>query len=315
MSIPGGNNPGNGGKNPESGGKNPESEGKNPESGGKNPESEGMESLFEESGGVLSTNSELEDALREAAEALDDSGRLREKDDDLEVDPPGDESEAEAAEPAAEEAAEPASSPSLTERLAERLADLASPNDEVEKLQAEANLAQERLMRMQADFENFRRRALKERTEDRQYGHQNLIKDLLSTVDNLDRAIDHAQSAPGTSEAGLQSLLEGVELVRRDLLAALAKHGVSEIEAAGEPFDPSLHEAMAQRDDPSVAPNTVVEVLEKGYQLRSRLVRPSRVIVAQGGPAREAPEAPEVAEDGGEAGAELSTEGGEGAEN
>jgi molecular chaperone GrpE len=280
-----------------------------------------MESLLEESEGSLSANAELEEALREAAEAVDDAGRVREHGDDPAGDPPeveatgdatGDESQAEGAEPAPEGGGKPAS---LTERLAERLADLASPSEDIEKLQAEAKLAQERLMRMQADFENFRRRALKERTEDRQYGHQNLVKDLLSTVDNLDRAIDHAQGATGTGETGLQSLLEGVELVRRELLAALAKHGVSEIEAAGQPFDPSLHEAMAQREDLTVAANTVVEVLEKGYQLRSRLVRPSRVIVAQGGPTRAAPDAPEVAEDEGEAGAELPIEGGEGAED
>jgi len=149
-----------------------------------------------------------------------------------------------------------------------------TPEDPALELQQ----TQDRLLRLQADFENFRRRALKERTEAHQYGHQNLVKDLLSTVDNLDRAIDHAQKSEG---GDLDGLLQGVELVRRDLLAALAKNGVTPIKAVGEAFDPALHEAVAQAPDDSVAPNTVTEELQKGYLLRDRLVRPARVIVSR----------------------------------
>lgn len=143
---------------------------------------------------------------------------------------------------------------------------------------AELEETRDRLLRLQADFENFRRRALREKTEAHQYGHQNLVKDLLSTVDNLERAIDHARRSGGED---LESLLHGVELVHRELLAGLAKHGVAPIEALGKPFDPALHEAMAQTPDASVAPNTVVEELQKGYLLRDRLLRPSRVVVAR----------------------------------
>ncbi len=214
---------------------------------------------MEESEGTLASNPALEEALREAAEALDETGRV---------------AHGAAPESDGDEAPGPA-------------------GDEMEKLRAEAELAHDRLMRMQADFENFRRRALKERTEDRQYGHQNLVKDLLSSVDNLDRAIDHARRAREGGGGDSESLLQGVELVQREVLGALGKHGVFEIEAAGKPFDPSLHEAMAQAPDDSVAPNTVVQVLEKGYQLRSRLIRPARVIVAQAPQGSGAPE-PEV---------------------
>ena len=97
----------------------------------------------------------------------------------------------------------------------------------------------------------------------------------------------------------MESLLQGVELVQRELLTALGKHGVVRIEAVGKPFDPALHEAMAQAPDGSVEPNTVTEELQKGYQLRDRLLRPSRVVVAK------APEpAPGTAEagDGGDDG-------------
>lgn len=145
------------------------------------------------------------------------------------------------------------------------------------EVEAELKQTQDRLVRLHADFENFRRRALKEKTEAHSYGHLNLVKDLLPTVDNLDRALDHARKSGG---GDLESLLEGVELVRREFLAALAKHGVTPIEALGKPFDPALHEAMAQGPDASVAPNTVLQEFQTGYQLRDRLLRPSRVVVS-----------------------------------
>jgi len=137
-----------------------------------------------------------------------------------------------------------------------------------------------------ADLENFRRRALKERSEVLQYGHQNLVKELLSTVDNLERAIDHARKSGG---ADLENLLQGVELVQRELGATLKKHGVTVIEAVGQAFDPALHEAMAQVAVADVPPSTVVEELEKGYRLRDRLLRPARVVVSK------APEASDTA--------------------
>ncbi len=216
---------------------------------------EGWESMVEdESEGTLAENPELEAALREAAAVIDESGRV-----------------AEVAGVAEEGAAE-----------AEGSAEAGTQVEAGAKVErSELELAQDRLVRLQADFENFRRRAMKERTETRQYGHQNLIKDLLSTVDNLDRAIDHARGATDSGSGGLGSLLQGVELVKRELLGVMAKHGVNEIEALGEPFDPALHEAMAQSPNDSVPANSIVQVLEKGYQLRGRLVRPSRVIVAQ----------------------------------
>jgi len=209
---------------------------------------EGWESMAEEeSAGSLAQNPELEDALREAADAIDESGRVAHP------------------EAAAEDAAAASGD---------------APGEEPKGERTELELAQDRLVRMQADFENFRRRALKELTEARQYGHQNLVKDLLSTVDNLERAIEHARGANESGE--FKSLLQGVELVQRELIGVMSKHGVNEIEAFGKLFDPALHEAMAQTPDDSVPANTVVQVLEKGYQLRGRLIRPSRVIVARG---------------------------------
>ena len=219
------------------------------------PDPEGWESLAEEAEeGHLAPNPELEAALREAADAIPEPGTSR----------------ATAAETAAGEAGDARG----------------------EALQRERDEYKDRLLRLQADFDNFRKRALRDREEAFQYGHQNIVKDLLPTVDNLDRAIDHArQSGAGD----LQSLLQGVDLVRRELLAALGKYHVSEIEALGKNFNPALHEAMAQKPDRDVAPNTVVDVMQKGYQLRDRLLRPARVIVAS---------KPEGADEGGEGAAE-----------
>ena len=205
----------------------------------------------EPSGGSIPTDPELAAALRAAADSVSDDGK---RESPAPAEAPGDgllhadpfeEGEAEA----------------LVFRLREELAE-----------------ASDRTLRLQADFDNFRKRALKERQEALQYGAQNLFKDLLSVVDNLDRAIGHARESGG---GDLESFLQGVELVRRELVAVFEKHHVFEIDALGKPFDPALHEAMAQVESDAAAPNTVVEVLEKGFQLRDRLVRPSRVVVAK----------------------------------
>ena len=200
-----------------------------------------VEPLAEEpSEGSMSPSPELEEALREATEAM----------------------EAREAERGAGEAGEGGGDESA----------------ELEALRGELAAVQERMVRLQADFDNFRRRALKEREEAHQYGHENLVKDLLATVDNLDRAIDHARKSAG---GDFESMLQGVDLVQRELLGALGNHGLSEIEAENGAFDPNVHEAMAQKEDDSVPANTVIEVFQKGYRLRDRLLRPARVVVSR----------------------------------
>jgi molecular chaperone GrpE len=196
-------------------------------------------------GGSIPIDPELEAALREAVESV------------------GEEAAAQRAKPEAgmRDAESVSEGEAGASRLREELAD-----------------ADDRLLRLQAEFENFRKRALRERQEAAQYGSQNLFKDLVSVVDNLERAIAHARESGG---GDLASFLQGVELVYRELLSIFEKNHVTEIEALGKPFDPSLHEAMAQVESGAVPPNTVIDVLQKGFQLRDRLVRPSRVIVAK----------------------------------
>ena len=203
---------------------------------------EGWESLVEEaSEGSLAPSPELERAMQEAADAV----------------------EARAVERAAGAAGNRRESETDTREAA---------------LEAELAALRDRYVRLQADFENFRRRALRERAEAFEFGHQNLVKDLVPTVDNLGRAIEHARQSGGGDFAGF---LQGVELVLRELVAVLAKHGVVRVSPEGEPFDPSLHEAMAQLEDDTKATGTVVQVLEPGYSLRDRLIRPARVIVSK----------------------------------
>jgi molecular chaperone GrpE len=143
-------------------------------------------------------------------------------------------------------------------------------------LQQEVAALQDRLLRLQADFENFRKRTLREREEAYLYGHQNLVKELLPTVDNLERAIEHARG----EGADLEGLLQGVELVLRELQSVLARSGVAQIEAEGKPFDPALHEAMGAQPTADVPPNTVTQVFQKGYRLRDRMLRPARVMIS-----------------------------------
>jgi len=162
----------------------------------------------------------------------------------------------------------------------------------IEALRQELEVAKDRYLRIQADFDNFRRRTLRERQELQTYGHENFVKDLLPTVDNLERTLDHAAGDQG--EEILTGLIEGVELVLRELLAVMKKHGITPVEAQGKTFDPSYHEAMSQVPDDTVPANTVLDVFQTGYELRNRLLRPARVIVstrsAQQGPTSDARE-------------------------
>jgi molecular chaperone GrpE len=219
-------------------------------SGGEDRNGSGFpeEAPEEEDGGKLATDPELEAAMREALESIPDGARREEPkpEDDPEV--------------------------VLSNPIE------GDPIKEVHRLQSELAETHDRLLRLQADFENFRRRAGREHREALLFGPQNVVKDLLSVVDNLDRAIDHARKSEG---GDLQGLLQGVELVKRELLGVLEKHHVTEIDAQGQPFDPAYHEAMAQVHDDAVEPNTVLEVLQKGYQLRDRLLRPAQVVVAK----------------------------------
>src|SRR5262245_60354822 len=145
---------------------------------------------------------------------------------------------------------------------------------EAKELEAKSNY--DRFLRQAAEFDNFKKRAARERDDTLRFANEALVKDLLPMVDNLERAIAHA-SGGGNGKP----LVEGVEMVLRGLLDVLSKHGLTQLSAAGQPVDPTKHEAMAQVESETHEPNAVVEEVHKGYMLRDRLLRPALVSVAK----------------------------------
>jgi molecular chaperone GrpE len=138
----------------------------------------------------------------------------------------------------------------------------------------------DRLLRALAEVENTRRRAERSVADAREYAISDFAAELLSVVDNLQRAVASAEDRTDQTAADA-ALLDGVRATQRQLLATLGRFGVKRIEALGASFDPHLHEAMAEVDDDPSPPGSVVRVLEDGYKIHDRLLRPARVIVAK----------------------------------
>ncbi len=133
----------------------------------------------------------------------------------------------------------------------------------------------QRLQRLQADFENYRRRVRREQEELVMYANEDLMKDLLPVLDNLERAV----AAPAGGD--VNAYLEGVSMICRQMKDSLSRRGLAEIQSVGHPFDPVQHHAVMQVEVEGVEENTVVEDLQKGYRLRDRVIRPSLVKVAR----------------------------------
>lgn len=146
----------------------------------------------------------------------------------------------------------------------------------VAELEGKLEEADNRYLRLQADFDNFRRRSRIELEASAKYRAQSIISDLLPAIDNFERAlkmdVDNEQA---------KSLKQGVEMVYRSLLDALKNEGVEVIEAVGNEFDPHLHQAVMQAEDENFGPNIVVEEFQKGYMLKDRIIRPAMVKVNQ----------------------------------
>jgi molecular chaperone GrpE len=153
--------------------------------------------------------------------------------------------------------------------------------DDLEALRTEAAKAKEnwdRLLRVTAEFDNFRKRAAREKEEAVRYANHKLLERLLPVLDSFDMAITAANSEEGRSS---ESLKQGIELVLQQLKSVLTESGLEEIEAHGKPFDPNLHEAISQVETEDFEEGHVAQQVRKGYLLRDRLVRPSSVIVAK----------------------------------
>jgi molecular chaperone GrpE len=161
----------------------------------------------------------------------------------------------------------------------------ADPYAAVEALTAENASLKDRLLRTMAEMENVRRRTEREVADARAYGVSSFARDLLGVADNLARALDSLpEEKRAKAEGPLKALIDGVELTMRDLVAALARHGVTKLEPLGERFDPNFHQAMFEAPDPTVPAGTVAEVLQSGWRIGDRVLRPAMVGVSKGGP-------------------------------
>lgn len=198
---------------------------------------------------------------------MDANDRSHEDDDAYVIEDSGDtveeiEREMEAA---AKEAAAAAGAP----EAAPEPAPSAASDEETQQLR-------DRYLRLLADFENFRRRTEREKADFYKYAMSGVLKDLLPVLDNFDRALDHAEEG--------DEFHKGVLLIYKQLFDMLLKHGLKPIDESSVPFDPNIHEAVVREEDPSVPSHTVTAVLQKGYFLHDRLLRPAMVKVAVGGP-------------------------------
>lgn len=163
-----------------------------------------------------------------------------------------------------------------TEAIAQ---DADAPLNNSMELQSMVDELQGRLLRAQADLENFRRRTDRERDEARKFESLRLVRDLLPGLDGLNRAIASAEQT-----GDLQTLLNGIRMVTQQFRDVLKAHAAEPIDALGKPFDPNLHEALTQVPSAEHEPMTVLQVVEVGYRLHDRVVRPARVIVSSAPP-------------------------------
>jgi len=141
----------------------------------------------------------------------------------------------------------------------------------------------DRLLRTMADMENLRRRTEREKTDTARYAISNFARDVLTVGDNLKRTVDHVPADAAAQDPALKSFLEGVELTERELLNVLERHGVTRIEPLGARFDPNCHQAMYEVPNPDVPEGTVIDVMQAGYVIGDRCLRPALVAIAKGG--------------------------------
>lgn len=153
--------------------------------------------------------------------------------------------------------------------------EVGAESDPLLELQQQRDQFRDQFLRTAAEMENFRKRVNRERQEERKYASYGFISELLPIIDNLQRAVDAA-----SGEEGDAGVLQGVQMVLKQFEDVLTRNGAEPIEALGQQFDPNLHEALQQRPTDEVPPMTVVQVLERGYKLHDRVIRPTKVIVS-----------------------------------
>ena len=158
----------------------------------------------------------------------------------------------------------------------------AGPENEVEALKAQAQEFQEQMLRSQAEMQNVRRRAEIDVEKAHKFALEKFVKELLPVADSLEKAVESTEGHESAGEL-VASIREGVEMTLNLFMGSLGKFNVVQLNPVGEPFDPQQHEAMSMVPAPDVEPNSVVAVVQKGYTLNDRLVRPAMVVVANSG--------------------------------
>jgi molecular chaperone GrpE len=157
------------------------------------------------------------------------------------------------------------------------------PHSVIEKLVAENSELKDRVLRALAETENMRRRSEREAADARTYAVTNFARDMVSVIDNLERAL--ASVAPeqrAVADGMLKTLIEGVELTAKDLTSVLGRHGVKRLDPQGEKFDPNFHQAMFEAPDPNVPSGAVSQVVQSGWRIGDRVLRPALVGVSKG---------------------------------
>ncbi|WP_273720279.1 MULTISPECIES: nucleotide exchange factor GrpE [unclassified Bartonella] len=189
--------------------------------------------------------------------------------------------------PADRDALKKAADEFLKTREAEARAEVEEEKDEVVDpliaLQDENKELKDQLLRLAADMENLRRRTARDVADARAYSIANFARDMLSVSDNLNRALEAIPEGAKENDAGLKTLAEGVEMTERAMIAALERHGVQKIHPEGQKFDPHFHQAMFEIPNSDVPDNTVQQVVQAGYIIGDRVLRPAIVGVAKGG--------------------------------
>jgi len=150
--------------------------------------------------------------------------------------------------------------------------------EELKTLAAKADEHWQRLLRTTADFDNFKKRAAREKQDAIKFANESVMQKIIPVLDNFEMALAATQN---TSAEGVKSLQDGVAMIHSQLKSALTDAGLEEVDATGKPFDPNLHEAVSQQESAEVAEGNVLQQLRKGYRFRERLLRPATVIVAK----------------------------------
>lgn len=160
-----------------------------------------------------------------------------------------------------------------------------SEDDVLMRLAAENEELKDRALRLAAEMENLRRRTQRDVADAKSYAIATFARDMLSVSDNLQRALEAIpQEAKDSDDAGFKALIDGVQMTERDMLATLERHGVKKLTPEGEKFDPNFHQAMFEVPNTEVPNNTVVQVVQAGFAIGERVLRPAMVGVAKGGP-------------------------------